>query len=44
MCEVILGIVTVYYKTYCFAFQKRLFCNVKPMLLPCKTATIAMQK
>lgn len=28
----------MYYKTYCFVFQKRLFCNVKPMLLPCKTA------
>ena len=32
----------MYYETYCFAFQKRLFCNVKPMLLPCKIAAFAM--
>ncbi|MGP1560412.1 MAG: hypothetical protein ACTTHY_08290, partial [Prevotella intermedia] len=28
-------------KTYCFAFQKRLFCNAKQPLLPCKTAAFA---
>ncbi|APW32706.1 hypothetical protein BWX39_02310 [Prevotella intermedia ATCC 25611 = DSM 20706] len=33
-----------HYKTYCFAFQKWLFCNVKPTLLPCKTAAFAMPK
>ena len=33
---------SIHYKTYCFAFQKRLFCNVKPTLLPCKTAAFAM--
>lgn len=33
----------MYYKTYCFVFQKRLFCNVKPMLLPCKTAAFNEQ-
>ena len=31
-------------KTYCFAFQKRLFCAAKPTLLPCKTAAFAMPK
>ncbi|ATV52120.1 hypothetical protein CTM50_03050 [Prevotella intermedia] len=35
---------SAHYKTYCFAFQKRLFCNAKPTLLPCKTAAFAMQK
>ena len=31
-------------KTYCFAFQKRLFCAAKPTLLPCKTAAFATPK
>ena len=30
------------YKTYCFAFQKRLFCTVKAALLERKTAAFAM--
>ena len=32
----------VYYKTYCFAFQKRRFCTVKAALLHRKTAAFAM--
>ena len=31
-------------KTYCFAFQKRLFCAAKPTLLPCKRAAFATSK
>ena len=34
----------MYYKTYCFAFQKRRFCTVKAALLQCKTAAFAMPK
>ncbi|AWX07228.1 hypothetical protein CTM55_06115 [Prevotella intermedia] len=33
---------SVYYKTYCFAFQKRRFCTVKAAVLQCKTAAFAM--
>ncbi len=29
-------------KTYCFALQKRRFCNVKAALLPSKRAAFAM--
>ena len=31
----------MYYKTCCFAFQKRRFCTVKAALLHCKTAAFA---
>ncbi|PDP59684.1 hypothetical protein CLI71_08650 [Prevotella intermedia] len=33
---------SVYYKTYCFAFQKRRFCTVKAAVLHCKTYAFAM--
>ena len=33
---------SAYYKTYCFAFQKRRFCTVKAALLHRKTAAFAM--
>ena len=32
------------YKTYCFAFQKRLFCTVKAYVLRCKRAAFATSK
>ncbi|ATV54851.1 hypothetical protein CTM61_05070 [Prevotella intermedia] len=32
----------IYYKTYCFAFQKRRFYTVKAAVLQCKTAAFAM--
>ena len=32
------------YKTYCFAFQKRLFCTVKAYVLQCKRAAFATSK
>ena len=32
----------VYYKIYCFAFQKRRFCTVKAAVLRCKTYAFAM--
>ena len=35
-------LLSVYYKTYCFAFQKRRFCTVKAALLHRKTAAFAM--
>ena len=35
-------LLSVHYKTYCFAFQKRRFCTVKAALLHCKTAAFAM--
>ena len=28
----------------CFALRKRLFCNAKPTLLPCKRAAFGMRK
>ncbi|PIK20829.1 hypothetical protein CTI18_05590 [Prevotella intermedia] len=31
---------SVYYKTYCFAFQKRRFCNAKQPLSQCQNAVI----
>ena len=34
----------MYYKTYCFAFQKRLFCTVKAYVLHRKRAAFAMSK
>jgi len=34
----------VHYKTYCFAFQKRLFCKVKEPLLVGKTYAFATSK
>jgi len=34
----------VYCKTYCFAFQKRLFCTVKAYVLQRKTAAFTMPK
>ena len=40
----IIHYVSTYYKTYCFTFQKRLFCNVKAQVLPSKTAAFAMPK
>ena len=36
--------VSTYYKTYCFAFQKRRFCTVKAALLHRKTYAFAMPK
>ena len=35
-------LLSVYYKTYCFAFQKRRFCTVKAAVLHCKTYAFAM--
>ncbi|PJI26904.1 hypothetical protein CTM58_01595 [Prevotella intermedia] len=35
---------SVYYKTYCFAFQKRRFCTVKAAVLHRKTAAFATPK
>ncbi len=32
---------STYYKTYCFAFQKRRFCTVKAAVLRCKTYAFA---
>ena len=32
----------MYYKTYCFAFQKRRFYTVKAAVLRCKRAAFAM--
>ena len=34
---------STYYKTYCFAFQKRRFCTVKVAVLRCKTYAFATQ-
>ncbi|MFC2457525.1 MAG: hypothetical protein ACFNQD_07930, partial [Prevotella intermedia] len=35
---------SIYYKTYCFAFQKRRFCKLKAAVLRCKTAAFVMPK
>ena len=35
-------LLSMYYKTYCFAFQKRRFCTVKAAVLRCKTYAFAM--
>ena len=35
-------LLSVHYKIYCFAFQKRRFCTVKAALLHRKTAAFAM--
>jgi len=37
-------LLSMYYKTYCFTFQKRRFCTVKAALLRCKTYAFAMPK
>ncbi|PIK20260.1 hypothetical protein CTI18_02370 [Prevotella intermedia] len=34
----------MFYKTYCFAFQKRLFCTVKAAVLQRKRAAFALSK
>ena len=34
----------MHYKTYCFAFQKWLFCTVKAAVLRCKTAAFAVHR
>ena len=34
----------MFYKTYCFAFQKRLFCTVKAAVLQRKRAAFASSK
>ena len=41
-----LGFVKIILKendNFVFTLRKRLFCNAKPTLLPCKTATFGMQ-
>jgi len=37
-------LLSAYYKTYYFAFQKRRFCTVKAAVLPSKTAAFATPK